>query len=227
MLRYHRPGYGDSPALDGPVSIADHAAHCGALLGELELGPAHVVGHSSSAMMALQLALDRPDAVASLTLLDAARPAPPSDLQASFVKEVALPTIERYRGGDRAGAIDFWMHGVCGPDYRAPLERAVPGAVEQALADADSFLSQELSAVMEWQFTAEDAARVAQPAMVVVGERSHPVFHERAELLLSWLPNGERFTLPGATHLLHVEHPPEMAEALAGFAGRHPADAGC
>ncbi len=227
VLRYHRPGYGESPALDGPVSITDHAAHCAALLDALELGPAHVVGHSSSAMMALQLALDRPGAVASLTLLDAARPAPSSDLQVAFVKDVAAPAIERYRGGDRDAAVEFWMQGVCGPEYRAPLERAIPGAARQAVADADTFMGQELPAVMEWRFTEHDAARVTQPVMVVVGERSHPAFHERAELLLGWLPNAEPFTLPGATHLLHVERPAEMAEALAGFAVRHPAGAGC
>jgi pimeloyl-ACP methyl ester carboxylesterase len=73
---------------------------------------------------------------------------------------------------------------------------------------------------------ADDAAPLTQPAMVVVGARSHPVFHERAQLLVEWLPNAEPFTLPGATHLLHVERPAEMAEALAGFTGRHPV-AGC
>jgi pimeloyl-ACP methyl ester carboxylesterase len=72
VLRCHRPGYGERPALDGRVSISDHAAHCAALLDELELGPAHLVGHSSSAMMAVELARERPGAVASLALMDAA-----------------------------------------------------------------------------------------------------------------------------------------------------------
>ena len=71
----------------------------------------------------------------------------------------------------------------------------------------------------------DDAATVTQRAMVVVGEMSHPVFHERAQLLLEWLPNAEP-SLAAATHLLHVERPAEMAEALAGFTGRHPV-AGC
>jgi pimeloyl-ACP methyl ester carboxylesterase len=227
VLRYHRPGYGESPGLDGPLTMADHAAHCAGLMEELELGPAHVAGHSSSAMMALQLALDRPELVASLTLLDSARPAPATDVQAAFVREVAGPAIERHRAGDNEGAIDLWMQGVCGPEYRDPLERAIPGAVAQAMEDADSFLGQELPAVMQWEFSADHAARVNQPVMVVVGEDSHPVFHERAELLLGWLPNAEAFTLPAATHLLHVERPREMAEALTAFADRHPPATGC
>jgi pimeloyl-ACP methyl ester carboxylesterase len=94
------------------------------------------------------------------------------------------------------------------------------------VADADTFLGRELPAVMEWRCSADAAARLTQPAMLVVGARRHPVFHERAQLLLEWLPNAEPFTLPGATHLLHVERPAEMAAALAGFAARHPA-AGC
>ena len=47
-------------------------------------------------------------------------------------------------------------------------------------------------------------------------------FPERQELLLSWLPSAESFELPGATHLLHVENPRGMADALASFFARHP-----
>lgn len=64
--------------------------------------------------------------------------------------------------------------------------------------------------------------RFAQPVLVVVGENSAATFPERRELLLSWLPNVESFELPGATHLLHVQNPRGMAEALASFFARHP-----
>ena len=55
-----------------------------------------------------------------------------------------------------------------------------------------------------------------------LGERSEPFFRERRDLLLSWLPNAEPFELPGATHLLQVENPRGLAEALAAFFARHP-----
>ena len=41
-------------------------------------------------------------------------------------------------------------------------------------------------------------------------------------LLVSWLPNVERFELPDATHLLHLQNPRGMAEALAAFYASHP-----
>jgi 3-oxoadipate enol-lactonase len=90
------------------------------------------------------------------------------------------------------------------------------------VAHAPAFFRQELPALQRWSFTREDASRVTQPALVVLGELTAPTFPERRELLLSWLPNAEPFELPEATHLLHVENPRGMAEALAAFFARHP-----
>ena len=89
-------------------------------------------------------------------------------------------------------------------------------------ADADAFFGQELPALQQWSFTREDASRIMQPVLAVLGENTRPTFHERRELLLSWLPNVEPFDLPDARHLLHVENPDGMAEALAAFFALHP-----
>ena len=48
--------------------------HCGALLRGLGITRAHWVGHSSSCCIGLQLALDDPGLVASLTLFEPAKP---------------------------------------------------------------------------------------------------------------------------------------------------------
>ena len=60
------------------------------------------------------------------------------------------------------------------------------------------------------------------PVLAVLWEKSQPIFAERRELLLARLPNVEPFVLPAATHLLHVENPRGMAEALAAFYAQHP-----
>jgi pimeloyl-ACP methyl ester carboxylesterase len=39
---------------------------------------------------------------------------------------------------------------------------------------------------------------------------------------LSWLPKAEGLVLPDATHLLHIQHPRVVAEALAAFFARYP-----
>jgi pimeloyl-ACP methyl ester carboxylesterase len=190
---------------------------------QLGIKRAHIVGHSSSVAVALQFALDAPDAVHTVVSMDAARPAPETELQAAFRREFVEPAVERYRAGDREGAVDTFFCGVFGPDYREPLEHGLPGAFDQAVSDADTFFTQELPALWQrWSFTEEDARRITQPVLLVVGENSTPTFPERRELLRSWLPNVELFELAVASHLLHVENPRGMAEGLASFFGRHP-----
>jgi pimeloyl-ACP methyl ester carboxylesterase len=216
LLRYHRVGYAGSDRIDGAVSLEQQASHCLALMGHVGMADAHLVGHSSSAAMALQAALDRPDRVRSLALLETALLAVPS---APFAGEA----IGQYRSGDTPTAVDIWLRGVCGPDYRDVLERALPGAFEQAVTDADTFFAQELPALRDWTFGAAEAARISGPALVVLGGRSEEVnitFAQRNELLLAWLPAAEPFVLPGATHLLQVQDPRGMAEGLAAFLRR-------
>jgi 3-oxoadipate enol-lactonase len=218
LIRYHRAGYAGSSRPWGELSIEDNARHCRGLLDHLGIERAHLVGHSSSADMALQLAVDAPGKVASLTLMEPAIMGVPS--RAAWGKAVAVPAVEAYRAGDRAAAVDLWMSGVAGDGWREPMERVLPGAFEQAVADAPTFFEQELPAVQSWAFGEDDARRITQPALAVIGERSpevSPVWEERQALLLTWLTNAEPFVLDGATHLLHIQNPRGMAEALAAF----------
>jgi pimeloyl-ACP methyl ester carboxylesterase len=48
VLSYHRIGCAGSSPLAGPVSFAQQAAHCRALMRHLGIERAHVVGHSSA-----------------------------------------------------------------------------------------------------------------------------------------------------------------------------------
>ena len=221
LLNYHRAGFAGSDRVPGPVTIADHAAHCARLMRQVGIDRAHIVGHSSSAAIALQLALDFPEVVHTLALLEPARPVPPTAAQETFVREVVVPAVQRYRAGDASGAVETWARGVFGPDFRALLERGLPGSFERAMADADAFFAYELPALQQWSFTQEAASRVTQPALAVCGQNTAPSFPERVELLVSWLPNAEPYELSGATHLLHFQNPHGLAEALASFYGRH------
>jgi pimeloyl-ACP methyl ester carboxylesterase len=66
----HRRGYAGSSPVDGPGSIKRDAADCREVIAALEIGRAHVVGLSYSGAVALQLAVDAPACVHTLTLLE-------------------------------------------------------------------------------------------------------------------------------------------------------------
>ena len=117
--------------------------------------------------------------------MEPARPVPPTDDQAGFVRDFVAPAaMRRYHDGDKAGAVDTFARGVFGPGYR---ERLAPGVFEQAVTDADAFFGQELPALQEWSFTEADAARVTQPVLALRGEHTAATFPERLELLTSWV----------------------------------------
>ena len=81
-----------------------------------------------------------------------------------------------------------------------------------------------MPALQQWSFRPEDARRVTQPALAIVGERSlqlDPIWGERHQVLLDGLPNVEPLVLPDTGHLLEVENPHGVADALASFFARH------
>src|SRR5688500_9159269 len=70
LIRYRQRALNGGTNGHAPVSFAQHAADAAALLGHLGVRRAHVAGHSTGAAIALQLAVDRPDMVGTLALLE-------------------------------------------------------------------------------------------------------------------------------------------------------------
>ena len=120
--------------------MSQQAVDARALLDHLGVDRAHVVGHSYGGAIALQLALDAPERVASLALLEPAGIVAPS--REAFAQEVLAFSDERYARGDKSGAVELFLQGVCGPQMREVADQALPpGAYDQAAADADTFFS--------------------------------------------------------------------------------------
>jgi pimeloyl-ACP methyl ester carboxylesterase len=217
LIRYRRRGFAGSSRADAPLPISRQAADCLALLRQLGVQRAHLVGHSYGGTIALQLALDAPEAVRSLSLLEPGLLDVPSGPK--FFEQME-PVVQMYEAGNKAAAVDTFMQAVCGRTYRAAVDGILPGAFEQAVADADTFFGVEMPALEEWTFTQEDAARIKQPVLAVLGADSDavfPGFGEGHRLLLEWLPQAKPFVLPRAAHLLQVQNPHDMAAALAAF----------
>jgi pimeloyl-ACP methyl ester carboxylesterase len=221
LIRYHKRGWVGSTRTPPPVSVTDHAADAAALLDQLGLPRVHAAGHSSGAAVAAQLALDHPETVHTLMLLELSLLSVPSG-EAFF--EQAGPAFEAYERGDHAGALAIFMSAVSGLDWttcRALLEERVPGAAAQAVRDADTFFGVELPALTEWAFGAEQAAAIHRPVLSVLGAQTQPLWVEVAEFLRSALPHVEECTIDGIGHLLHIQDAEPVARAMAEFLGRN------
>lgn len=215
LIRYHRRGYGGSSRIAMPWSIEQHASDAVGLLDQLGIRKTHVVGHSVGAAVALEIALDFPERVASLTLMELGLPSVPS----AHAHSVQMKAIERlYELGDPANAIDQFLYAVGGPEYRRIAEKTLPaGSFDHAIADGESIFIHELPAVRAWNLDKNIAVRVTKPSMVVTGTASLPLFQESAAILSKLLPDSQSVKIPGATHALHMQAPRKVSAALQRF----------
>ena len=129
------------------------------------------------------------------------------------------PLAGLYQAGNKAGAIDAFERAVIGPDYRASLDKVIPGGFDQAVADADTFFTQELPALMEWRFTREDALRITQPVLAVLGADSAslwPGFKEGYDPSTRMAPAGRGFRLGGSNARLADAEPARCGGGLGG-----------
>jgi pimeloyl-ACP methyl ester carboxylesterase len=220
LISYHRPGYGRSSLPSAPVTVEDQARWGLALLHHLGVERAHIVGHSIGGCFALQMALDAPDAVKSLALLEPPVMSAVTDLSGMQALREAGP---RWQQGDTKGAVDLFMKGMVDPDYRKFFEDTSPDGIQEVLDGAKAFFTTDQPAVQAWKFTAAQAARITQPVLMVIGGGSdhvNPIRSQVQRSLLGWLPNAEPFTVPGATHLLPLQKPAQIANALIAFYDR-------
>jgi 3-oxoadipate enol-lactonase len=222
LIRYHKRGWVGSTHPTTPVTVADHAADAVALLDHLGVARAHVIGHSSGAAAAAQLALDEPNRVATLGLLELSIFTVPSG--AAFL-EAAAPIFATYASGDHEGALSMFLSAVSGLDWEAChvlLDERIPGAVTQAIKDADTFFGVELPSLTQWTFGAEQAAAIGQPVLSVLGSDTATLWVEVAEFLRTSLPDVQERTIDGVGHLLHIQQPQPVADEIADFLQRHP-----
>ena len=221
LIRYHKRGWAGSTHTPSPVSIGDHGADAAALLDHLGIPRAHIAGHSSGAAVAAQLALDRPEMVQTVILMELSLLSVPSGER--FLGQ-AGPAFDAYASGDHARALAMFMtlvSGLAWPACSALLEERIPGSVAQSLEDADTFFGVELPALTQWDFGPQQAAAIDQPVLSVLGSRTEPLWVEVADFLRSSLPQVEELTVGGVGHLLHIQRPEPVARGMAEFLQRN------
>ena len=152
--------------------------------------PAVVVGHSHGTLPALRLALDAPQLVSALLLLD---PSPP-------LFPLLLPRAALTAAGHARTAVPTWSRRV------DPLPRSVPLAVRVwwYLVTGAASLATDLA-----------ARPPAVPTVVVsAGEHEPSSSHRRThQRLVRLLPNARLEIWPETTHALQLERPSAIVDA--------------
>ncbi len=226
VLAFNHRGYGQSAPTPTEYTVYSLADDTLALMSALGIERAHLVGFAYGAQVAVKAALRQPERVVTL-VLGAAGAGAASDPAAQVRHVEDALRREGYRDYIRNHALneDFAFH----PEvYRAHPERAVALADamwEHAATEAE-FLKHV--AARNGFRTIDDVERIAQPALVIVGEEDRaargdttPV--EFAPVLAERLPRAELAIVPRTRHMLFWERPEECWPLVKRFLAAHPA----
>jgi pimeloyl-ACP methyl ester carboxylesterase len=220
LIAYGRQGYGTDYDTSSEYSVHDTVSDALAVLQSAGGEQGHVVAHSLGGAYALQLAVDHPDAVKSLTLIE---PIVPTPAYAEFAAENFLPAGGIYASGDSQTAIASMLGAVYGgPNFREELRTALPGWFEQAVTDADWMFRVESRAMQQWSFGPEEARQIDKPVLAMRGEQTEPVWVANHEQIKEWFPQAEEHIEPEVNHFCQVLRPESTGRALAAFLASHP-----
>jgi pimeloyl-ACP methyl ester carboxylesterase len=196
-------GYGESGARPGDPDLADEAAVVGALAARAG-GRIDLVGHSYGGAVALRFALEQPDLVRSLTLLEPVafhllrQDWAGGDWLLAEVQAIAAAVLRDRYGSGMSRFVDYWngsgTWASLPEDKRSDLPRL-------AATVADNF-----AATMAEAIPLEPYRRIQAPVLILRGANSPAPARRIAALLGSILPNARMRTVPGAGHMLPLTH---------------------
>ena len=222
------PGFGRTP-LAGAAGITEQAAVLIELLEREVDQPVHLFGNSMGGAVAVTLAAQRPDLIASLTLISPALPHPRVSASAVWFTALATPrlgsvVLERSRRlpFDRrlqaSLAMVFGDPRSLAPEVLAVYEEELrrrdtdPWVTRATLDGARSILRSSLAP--PWRSLWADAARVECPVLLVYGGKDRLVDARIRTKAQRTFPNARLLYLPQSGHVAQMEHPELVEHAV-------------
>ncbi len=206
VVAYDHRGNGRSDDPPGPCTMATFVEDACAVLDEVGVTAAHVYGQSFGGMVAIELALTRPERIRTLIL--AATHAGPA--QEVCAERANVPKGEPWRAL-----------------YSPAFPETHPDHVADDLAVAASGVQHTSGERRQWEaiqgFDAYDRlGGIRVPTLVLHGTEDRLVSPGNATRLAGEIPGAELQWLDGAGHLYHSEQAAAADAAVLGFIARHP-----
>lgn len=217
VFTYDRRGHSLSERPAGQGRIGEDVDDLAALIATNGLAPAHVVGNSGGAVVAVNLAAAHPDLLASLAVHE-----PPlfgliqDHPMIAAVDERIAAVLRLLRVGEMDRAAKLFVDTIAfGPGM---WEQLTPQMRQTFVFNAPTFLD-ELNEPIESALSI-DLARLGAytgPALLTQGEQSAPFFAAIVDRLAGALPTARRHTFAGAGHVPHVTAPDDYVSVVGGF----------
>jgi len=212
----HR-GHGRSERCTGEYSTDLFAADAAAVLAQLGVGHAYVVGLSMGGMIAQKLALAEPDLVEALVLCDTGthmgRRA--TDYLVAAGREIRDHGFPDSRGAVRVEGSAFSRWTV---EHQPHVARS--NMREAEANDPDCWARAALAVARH--DTRDGIGRITAPTLVVWGEEDQAVPLKLAQPLVDALGGAQLVVLADASHVCNLDQPAAFEAAVEEFFGANP-----
>jgi 3-oxoadipate enol-lactonase len=222
VITFDLRGHGRSSKPPHGYSIERFAADTAALLRALDTGPVHVVGISLGGMVAFQLAVDAPQLVASMAIVNSGPLVPAKTFKQRlpfYIRLVYLHTL-----GLRRMAKMIAKRLFPAPDQEDLRNRFVARLAEN---DKRCYLA-SLRAIFAGWGVAERLHEIQCPVVFITADQDYTPVAAK-QVYVDRLPRGRLVVIPNSHHALPMEKPQEfnhaLATFLAGLAGQGDGDA--
>jgi len=223
VVRYDVRGHGRSLVPPSGYGFPVYAADLADLLDrlnvdrpiseDLAVGAVHLVGLSMGGGIALQFALEHPERVRSLTLVDSTLPG--FTYSPEFERDIEEMVAVARREGPRAALERVWLsHPIFDGVRRFPERFARLREMVLSYPGRDLLAEAEPPSPVQ---VADRLQEIAAPALVLVGELDLPDFHLVAQVLAANLPRARLEVLADCGHVPPLERPEEFNRRLLAF----------
>ena len=182
-------------------------------------GPIHLIGHSFGGTVALRMALERPELLRSLVLIEpvlfAAARADEAPEYRDFIKTHQAFAAMMQAGDLHGAAAHFQSIWGDGRDFDAApksVQRYIIDRLHLILAQTDA-LHNDSAGIMGYL----RLEAMGLPVLLIKGSDSPAIVDAIARALASRLPNLTQVTIQGARHMAPITHPKQVAAALTSF----------
>ncbi len=202
-------GHGRSDKPPGPYSVPLFAEDVAAFMRALNLAPAHVVGLSMGGMIAFQLAVDAPELLKSLVIINSSSELIPrnwAEKKDLFTRLLIAHLMGMRKMGDFLGKRLF-------PEARQDELRRI--FIERwAQNDKRAYLA-SFHALTGWSVT-ERLGEIQCPTLIVAGEMDFfPLSFKQA--YTAKIPRAELIVIQNSRHATPVDQPEKFNAALKTF----------
>ncbi|CAM4318898.1 3-oxoadipate enol-lactonase 2 [Bordetella tumbae] len=210
VLRYDLLGHGQAAPLRAAVTPEDFAKQLDRVLDQAGWNDAHLLGYSMGGLIAAHYAATRASRVQRLTLLSTVYQR--TEAEATAVRARLDASTTQDAQASTAVSLARWFT----PAYRETHETRVQEIGQRLLAnDRDSFLHAYRMFVTGDRLIDTHAIRC--PVLVMTGSDDVGSTPRMSETLAADLPRAQLQIVAGQRHMLPVEAPATVAQALRGF----------